>query len=691
MTQPGRTLLFVLLAAMLGLLYWHIYPTFAAINPAAASVLFATLFLLAFSILLLEHWFTKPTDALSSSIAVLLALVPARASLVEMQPWLDAISIFAALIGTLAALSIILNRPGRGDSKLQGISETLKAISVRLGSSRVLFAATFFASALSFYADQGASIVALMIFSVIVLAIDPKSLPSSFSKVSTAEALIGDVIGVQSRNTVIARLNEDRPAVQRYDFVEFRLRSGDKSVRRGIITDNWVLESEQRAKVYSNNLIMGSLSEVASDPKLRPGEMRKLSLADDYPITQKFVGTVYAGSTISEIRFDHGIKVPVQEGSLLQIPFGGSNVLYQVTEGVTKIETLDSQNETGLIIGTAVQIGQWDADGRQFNRHGWVPEINQPVLKAEDIEAVMPIDGEHLCGCVPNTNYPVFLNKFDAISHHTAILGVTGTGKSVFARDLIRRIAEDGVKVLVVDFTEEYRAKLPAGSFRPILAPAIENDVYTQVDILSNELAKFENQRSQAVIDHAEGELRDRFGPALDEFLLADENIALVELPDVENSGSILSFTRWLLKTLFEKAKAQDIHGRRVCIVLEEAHTVVPEWNFMSTEDKTAKSLVNQIGQIALQGRKYGVGFFVIAQRTANVSKTVLTQCNSIIAFKQFDKTSYEFLANYMGESMASSVGKLQHRHAIAVGKAFRSNAPMIFKVPEINEDGDLE
>lgn len=61
----------------------------------------------------------------------------------------------------------------------------------------------------------------------------------------------------------------------------------------------------------------------------------------------------------------------------------------------------------------------------------------------------------------------------------------------------------------------------------------------------------------------------------------------------------------------------------------------------------STKALVSKMSQIALQGRKYGVGLMVLAQRTANVSKTVLTQCNTIISFQAFDETSFSFLSNY--------------------------------------------
>lgn len=98
------------------------------------------------------------------------------------------------------------------------------------------------------------------------------------------------------------------------------------------------------------------------------------------------------------------------------------------------------------------------------------------------------------------------------------------------------------------------------------------------------------------------------------------------------------------------------------------------------------KATVNSIAQIALQGRKYNIGFIVIAQRTANVSKTVLTQCNSVIVFQELDRTTSDFLANYMGKSFVDILPTLKSRTAIAMGKAFRSNSPMIFEVPNINE-----
>jgi DNA helicase HerA-like ATPase len=44
-----------------------------------------------------------------------------------------------------------------------------------------------------------------------------------------------------------------------------------------------------------------------------------------------------------------------------------------------------------------------------------------------------------------------------------------------------------------------------------------------------------------------------------------------------------------------------------------------------------------------LQGRKYGLGCLLVTQRTANVTKTILNQCNTTFAMRMFDDTGKDF------------------------------------------------
>lgn len=170
-----------------------------------------------------------------------------------------------------------------------------------------------------------------------------------------------------------------------------------------------------------------------------------------------------------------------------------------------------------------------------------------------------------------------------------------------------------------------------------------------------------------------------------------NDNLAILEYPDMSNSKTSVCFLEWFFKYLFKYAKNKGIE-RELCIILEEAHTIVPKWNCISGADKNVTSqMINTINQIALQGRKYGIGFIVVAQRTANVSKTVLTQCNSIIAFQQFDNTSKEFLSNHLSPEMAKTLPLLKSRHAIVSGKGFDSTSPVIIRVPDIDEEDFCE
>ena len=92
---------------------------------------------------------------------------------------------------------------------------------------------------------------------------------------------------------------------------------------------------------------------------------------------------------------------------------------------------------------------------------------------------------------------------------------------------------------------------------------------------------------------------------------------------------------------------------------------------------------VGRIAQIALQGRKYGVGILLVSQRTALVSKTVLSQCNTCISFSLVDKTSLDYLANVFSPEHVRAIPNLRFLEAVAFGKAIHSERPLLVRIPE--------
>lgn len=653
-------------------------------------MLFSALLMLSFVTLFLEHFFTTPTDVLASTIAILLLIAPLQSQLSKFGHWYWFFGGYNILLLVTSLIALLLLDENKSSASLQNrASSVLKKFSVFFGNGRFLFFALFFLTLIFYVDSQSYQFLLIAGYASIILLVDPKGfvLASWRAKRKTGFD-IGEIIGVQSRNTFLAKLYTERVPVRRFDIVEFRY-SMDESRRifKGMIVDNFLLNEQQWIKILASDDILQALGPGVQTEIDATNVVFKIQDCTMPETLGRFAGVVVERSDIMKLRFDYAGRIAISEGSLLEANVSGKRVLYQVTQGLTEIETLEQKNEAGLVIGECIQLGIWDPKRLLFEKYGWVPEINTPLFIASAAPAFVPEPGEKQVGAIPGTNYPVLLNLRQAVTHHTAILGVTGSGKSVFCRDLIRKIIVDGTKVICVDFTNEYRKKFPDIAPENIVTDARKRQLFDAIDVLSAELEKFPNQQIKQVIAEQQQILKDGFYQAVKEFMQSDKKLALFELPDVSNTTGILEYTKWFFRGLFQIARQDANFGKQVCVVLEEAHTVIPEWTFIGVEEKKAQSLVNNISQIALQGRKYNVGFIVVAQRTANVSKTVLTQCNTIVAFQQFDKTSSDFLLNYMGVEMVASLPVLRFRQAIAVGKAFRSGVPVIFEVPEIKEE----
>jgi hypothetical protein len=166
--------------------------------------------------------------------------------------------------------------------------------------------------------------------------------------------------------------------------------------------------------------------------------------------------------------------------------------------------------------------------------------------------------------------------------------------------------------------------------------------------------------------------------------------LGLIELREISNTKATLWITEMYLSALLQLAKSGGLAGQKVLVVVEEAHTVMPEASFVGLGDFDSKGTVAKITQIALQGRKYGVGLLVLAQRTATVSKTVLTQCNTMISFSCIDETSIGFLKNVFGTHVAEQLPNLPRLRAVAHGSWISSDVPIAFDVPFVKSKAEL-
>ncbi len=574
-------------------------------------------------------------------------------------------------------------------SEERAIVQFVSRLNRQLGKPEVIFSAFFLWGGIKQFGTNSTGFNALLWYWIVFMVLNVPSLASSVEnlftrpKDDTQGNAIGEIFGVQSKNTFLVKLLPERKSnTSVFDFVEFEY-SIDKKRRKGLIVDVYLLNQEQWIKILCTREI-DSICEDKYD-KCIPDVVYKRFLPNNTDFLKRFVGIVAENSTINKIKFVYNSRLKIYEGQLVELHVNNQKVLYQIVQGITKVENLESKNETGFIEGEAIQLGSWNDNEARFELFGWVPSINTPIFIASTISSPAVGVDEYIIGNIPSTNYPAILNKDNAITHHMAVLGVTGCGKSVFVRNLIRQIACDETRVIIVDLTGEYQIRFEG--IVPIVDAENANKTFEAIEIIAKEKAKFANQQDKSIIDNKEKNIKEAFYTSIKTFLESGEKQSIFEIPDISNNADILEYTKWFFWVLFQTAKIKQNFGKRVCVVLEEAHTIIPETNAMGVSDYASRATVNSIAQIALQGRKYNIGFIVIAQRTANVSKTVLTQCNTIIAFQSFDKTSSDFLSNYLGSDLIGVLSSLKFRTAIATGKAFRSTTPMIFEVPEIQEE----
>ncbi len=88
-----------------------------------------------------------------------------------------------------------------------------------------------------------------------------------------------------------------------------------------------------------------------------------------------------------------------------------------------------------------------------------------------------------------------------------------------------------------------------------------------------------------------------------------------------------------------------------IAIMCDEAHLYVPERMQTDSSDAVA---VEVFERIAKEGRKYGIGLVVISQRPSEVNRTVLSQCNNVIAMRLTNGDDQGVIKRLLPDSLGS-------------------------------------
>lgn len=129
----------------------------------------------------------------------------------------------------------------------------------------------------------------------------------------------------------------------------------------------------------------------------------------------------------------------------------------------------------------------------------------------------------------------------------------------------------------------------------------------------------------------------------------------------------------------FEKGKRGSTP---VVIVLEEAQNYIPEVNRKDRESISKKVFE----RIAREGRKFGLSLVVSSQRPSELSKTVLSQCNSFIVHRiqnPDDQSYIRKLVSSANSEILSQLPTLPQQHVVIMGDCVRT--PIVARINDAN------
>lgn len=656
--------LFIFGAILLALKFLVVDVYFPAL-PQDAGIWFTSgLLLIILGVFVTEKYFTRSLDVIVNIVTLGVVLLtldhPNLFRLWGGLLW------YGGIVGALALTGFVLYDEKKDAALLsQKIANSSSVIARFLGSSRMLFSIVFLLSIFNYFVftleqnqaitGQQVTIFLLIGFWAMVLLIvpiDKKLIQPLIEKLRTKDAsrLVGKIARRISPNIVVVEMLPSASALkagalamlgstdtpkEKSPVVMYLYSQDADDKRYGFfyaLTEN---TGEISKHMYAHSV--GKEMQTQVRTTVRNNEL--------YKNRKQVIGVVHTGSEIDvlKIKMIEGADeaAQIKEGDLVSVNLYGHATKYQIINAETASESVEGSNKQGGKIVTAQQIGFWKDEKQQFENMGWVPEMNSPVFLESEGEQIVALEGAYFkVGLVPKSKYPIYINLEESVTHHIAIIGKTGTGKSRMAAKVLEKMAQQGYRVVIFEVDRKHKQSLT----KYIDATLIAEQDSAAFDLTATE--------KPVVSINLQMDARDRAG-------------GTVNMSD-------------LAATLIEKViKYQLEHeDKKICIAMEEAYDFIPENSFGKQD--FGQPNVSRISQMVLKCRKHNIGFLIITQRTALVTKTILYQCHTIIALQSFDETSKNFMGAYINQKYLDSMSILPRFRAIVVGKGSSCDKPVI-------------
>lgn len=528
----------------------------------------------------------------------------------------------------------------------------LSRVNREVGKPEALFSAFFLWGIFQQFSPDSNAYRWLLLFWGCFLITNTPSIANaiaSFFAPATGESqeYIGTIITYSSPHIAECLLQQSCPQLLQGSLLSIHSKNGTM-IAKGKVIDDRILNKKRMARL----VIVQTYQDWQKFSEPATEKSATLKILNNSPDTYEgmAVGVVGIGSNIGTLRLLVNPGIDLVEGEVLAVDLNPAHRAYYQIVGATLCQRKVDDNQAIQDIDVvASQLGIWNDNSSRFEPVSWVAPAGALVFRAAN-----PTEEKHripsgnlFLGHVPNSQFPVHACLDDIVTHNTALIGVTGSGKSYLSFWIIEGLIKNSIRVLVLDISRQYWVFLGKHNPYPIRD---ESDIQKWLD--------------------------------------SDKLIAIHQYASSTSyPGTTATLAQNVFKYLEGKTSLRPGSNEpaKICIVLEEAHSLIPEWNQVAQQ--ADHNLVNKTARTILQGRKYGLGCIVISQRTANITKTILNQCNTIIALQSFDQTGLDFLSNYMGSSYANTISTLPSHHAVIVGKASSSTRPILFQIKDLSKN----
>jgi hypothetical protein len=146
-------------------------------------------------------------------------------------------------------------------------------------------------------------------------------------------------------------------------------------------------------------------------------------------------------------------------------------------------------------------------------------------------------------------------------------------------------------------------------------------------------------------------------------------DLSLISYDVLENIVGLLGR---LIIEFVSHFKPDDRGKYPIVLILEEAQNYIPEKN-RKEKESIAKRVFERI---AREGRKYGISLIVSSQRPSELSKTVLSQCNSFIVHRLQNPDDQKYVRGLVSSANSDILDQLPllpQQHAIIMGDCVRT------------------